>query len=72
MNDKRLTCTRCPDGGHVSVTLRDRNPNGWQPYAQCLKCGARNWEHQAGEPWASIRYQMVPVPSDAAVVVVQP
>ena len=57
--DKRLECTNC--GGLVIITLRDRNPNGWQPYAQCMGCGARNWENQTSEPWASIRYVVATV-----------
>lgn len=54
-NGRRLQCTHCGNED-VVLTLRLRHPHGWQVYAQCLRCGARNWEQDQGEPWALIRY----------------
>ena len=52
---RKLMCTNCgnPD---VVVTLRLRHPHGWQVYASCPRCGARNWEADQDQPWAYIRY----------------
>jgi len=52
----RLACTNCgnPD---VIATLRLRHPHGWQVYASCPDCGARNWEEDQGKAWAYIRYR---------------
>lgn len=53
-----LTCTNCGNAD-VHVYLRSRHPHGYQAYATCLACGARNWVEDQDKDWASIRYMPV-------------
>ncbi len=55
-----LQCTRCGNT-KPHVYLRDRRPHGHQVYCACDECGARNWEADASQPWAGVRYVEQPV-----------
>ena len=64
---KQLTCTNC--GHEPRLYMRLRSPHGWQPYAVCDWCGARNWEADQDKPWACIRYTdiILPPPFEAGL-----